>query len=113
MNVAIHLIGVIKMSVYKYKDLDIAEISEDLHTELMKYWTEDKKDIQLPVENVFNYLCYVKEDKSWDAICVMKTNDGFHLFGEEFIHKEYALKWIAGEYEDTDDLKKEDRKAGK
>ena len=101
------------ITVYNYKGLNVADISEDLHSELMKYWTEDKKDIQLPVKDVFSYLCWIEEDKSWDAIQAMEMSDGYHLFGEAFIHKEYALRWLANEYEDTDDLLEEDRKSGK
>ena len=99
--------------MYEYKGIMIAEITEDKHTELMKYWTEDKKDIQMPVENVYSYLYWSEKDKCWDAIQAMETSDGMLMFGEDFVHKEYALRWFAGEYDDTEELKKEDRKAGK
>lgn len=97
-------------NIFEYKGIKVAEISEDIHSELMEYWTEDNKNILMPVENVTSYICWIENDKSWDAIQAMETNDGYHLFGETFIHKEYALRWIAGEYEDTDDLLEEDRK---
>lgn len=99
--------------MYEYKGLLFAEITKEEHTELMKYWTEEKKDLQMPVENVFSYLCWFEKDKYWDAIQAMESPDGFLLFGESFIHKEYALRWLAGEYDDTEELKEEDRKAGK
>ena len=102
--------------VYKYNGIELAEISEELHSELMKYWTEDRDDkenISMPVENITSYLCWIEKDRVWDAIQVMKTNNGYHLFGESFIHKEYALRWIANEYEDTNELLEEDRKTGK
>ena len=102
--------------IYKYNGIELAEISEELHSELMKYWTEDRDNIEnisMPIENITSYLCWIEKDKVWDAIQVMKTNNGYHLFGESFKHKKYALRWIANEYEDTDELLEEDRKAGK
>lgn len=104
------------ISIYKYKELEVAEINEELHSNLMKYWTEDRDDkenISMPVENITSYLCWIEKDKSWDAIQAMETNNGYHLFGEAFNHKEYALRWLANEYDDTDELLEEDRKAGK
>ena len=99
--------------MYEYKGIMVAEISEENHTELMKYWTEEKLDIQMPEEGVLSYLCWIEKENSWDAICAMKTEGGYHLFGEDFVHKEYALRWLAGEYDETEELKEEDRKAGK
>ena len=103
----------LEYEVYEYNGFEIAEINEELHSELMKYWDEDEEDVSMPIENITNYLCWIEKDKTWDAICAMKTPNGYSLFGEEFIHKEYALRWIAGEYEDTDELKEEDRKVDK
>lgn len=98
-----------KINAYEYKDLKVAEISEDLHTELMKYWTEDhdefSNDIKLPVNGIYSYLCWIEKDKSWDAIQAMENKDGsIKLFGEEFKNKEYALRWLRNEYYDTRDL---------
>lgn len=98
-----------KINVYEYKDIKIAEISEDLHSELMKYWTEHYGEftnkIKLPIDWISNYLCYIEKDKTWDAIQVMKNKNGdIKLFGEAFEHKEYALRWLRNEYYDTDDL---------
>lgn len=93
---------------YEYNGYMVAEICEETHSELMKYWTEDKKIMQLPIKDVDLYLCWEEKDKVWDAICALETTDRFILLGESFIHKEYALKWLAGEYEDTDELKEED-----
>ena len=89
---------------YEYNGVKVAEIHTRVHSELMKYWTDNKKDVQLPIDNVFCYLCWIEKDKVWDAICVMETKDGLYLFGESFIHKENALKWVVGDYEDTDEL---------
>ena len=98
--------------ILEYKEIKVAEINEDLHSKHMRYWTEDNKNISMPAENITSYLCWIENDKSWDAIQAMKMNDGYHLFGQAFRHKEYALRWLANEYDDTDDLVKEDRKAG-
>ena len=106
------------ITVYDYKGFEIADISEDLHSELMRYWTEEQdefsKDIKLPVEGIDHYLCWITKDNCWDAIQAMETNtEGIKLFGQAFNNKEYALRWLAGEYDDTDELVEEDRKAGK
>ena len=106
------------IKVFEYKGIQVAEIDEVLHSGLMRYWIEDidevyEKDystqIVLPDKNIFNYLYCSEKDKTWDPICVMEMNDRYHLFREEFIQKEYALRWIANEYLYTDELKEEDR----
>lgn len=105
-----------KINAYEYKDLKIAEISEDLHAELMKYWDEEyefefNSNIKLPVNGIYNYLCWFEKNKSWDAIHAMENKDGsIKLFGEEFRNKEYALRWFRNEYYDTYDLLWQDKR---
>jgi hypothetical protein len=98
--------------IYDYNGFKIAEINEETHTKLMKYWTDDEKIMQLPNRDSNCYLYWNEKDKLWDAIYAIEGSDTWILCGEDFIHKEYALKWLAGEFEDTDELKIEDRKAG-
>ena len=104
-----------KINAYEYKDLKVAEISEDLHEELMKYWEDEhdefSKDIILPVNGIYSYLCWIEKDKSWDAIQAMENKDGsIKLFGVEFQNKEYALRWLRNEYYNIDDLLWEDNR---
>lgn len=100
-----------KINAYEYKNLKVAEISEDLHAELMKYWTDEDKNIKLPVNGIYSYLCWIEKEKFWDAIQAMESNDGsIKLFGEEFKNKEYALRWLRNEYYDTYDLLQQDNR---
>ena len=102
------------MNIFEHKGFEIAEIGEEEHSELMRYWTEmeyleeEKNDIVLPDENIFNYLHFT-DDKFWDAICAMEMKKGYHLFGQAFHYKKNALKWIVGEYDDTDELVEKDK----
>ena len=101
------------ITVYEHKGYNVAEIDETLHKNLMKYWDdtyeEFRNDIEIPVKDVYRYLCHIEKDNTWDAIYVMENSNGsISLFGEEFLHKEYALKWLTDEYYDTDELKNKD-----
>ena len=100
--------------IHEYNGLQIAEITKAAHSELMRYWNEDEpRDIVFPDENITDYICWIEKDQTWDAICVSKGKTELLMFGEEFNNKEYAFKWLANEYEDTDELKEEDRKRAK
>ena len=96
--------------IHEYNGFKIAEITEEAHSELMRYWTEESRDIELPDSNITDYICWIEKDQTWDAICAFKGKDDVLMFGESFNNKEYAFKWIADEYVDIEELKEEDRK---